>query len=78
MAVADAFEAMTSTQRHRSPMTSAEATKLIQSESGKQFDPTVVAAFTKLWKELELVRAKYKDELEGIHDLDFSPTPKKK
>jgi len=78
MAVADAFEAMTSTQRHRSPMSSGEATKLIQAEAGKQFDPTVVTAFARLWKELELVRAKYKDELEGIHDLDFSPAPKKK
>lgn len=77
MAVADAFEAMTSTQRYRSPMTSAEATKIIQAESGKQFDPTVVAAFARLWKEFEMVRAKYKDELAGIHDLDFA-APKKK
>jgi putative two-component system response regulator len=77
MAVADAFEAMTSTQRHRSPMSSADASKRIQAEAGKQFDPTVVAAFGRMWKEFEAVRAKYKDELEGIHDLDFSPTPKK-
>src|SRR5690349_7311177 len=67
MAVADAFEAMTSTQRHRSPLSSAEASKRIQAESGKQFDPTVVAAFGRMWKEFEAVRAKYKDELEGIH-----------
>ena len=78
MALADAFEAMTSTQRHRSAMSSAEATKRIQAESGKQFDPTVVAAFTRLWKEFELVRAKYKDELAGIHNLDFAAPPKKK
>jgi len=76
MAVADAFEAMTSTQRYRSALTTAEATKRIQAESGKQFDPTVVAAFTRLWKEFELVLAKYKDELAGIHDLDFG-APKK-
>lgn len=78
MAVADAFEAMTSTQRHRSAMSSAEATKRIEAESGKQFDPTVVAAFSRLWKEFELVRSKYKDELEGIHNLDFAAPPKKK
>ena len=77
MAVADAFEAMTSTQRHRSPMSSGDATKRLQAEAGKQFDPTVVAAFARLWKEFEMVRSKYKDELEGIHDLDFSPSPKK-
>ena len=78
MAVADAFEAMTATQRYRSPLSSAEASKRIQAESGKQFDPTVVAAFTRLWKEFELVRAKYKDELAGIHDLDFAAPPKRK
>jgi putative two-component system response regulator len=78
MAVADAYEAMTSTQRHRSAMTSAEATKRIQAEAGKQFDPTVVAAFSRLTKEFDEVRAKYKDELAGIHNLDFAAAPKKK
>ncbi|MEW6687872.1 MAG: HD domain-containing phosphohydrolase [Pseudomonadota bacterium] len=77
MAVADAFEAMTATQRHRSPIAPMEAAKRIQAESGKQFDPTVVAAFTRMVKEFEAVRAKHKDELEGIHDLDFSPAKKK-
>ncbi len=76
MAVADAFEAMTSTQRHRSPISSMDAAKKISAESGKQFDPSVVAAFMKVVKELDAVRAKYKDELEGIHDLDFGSMPK--
>ncbi len=78
MAVADAFEAMTSTQRHRSPISSVEAAKKIGAESGKQFDPSVVAAFMKVVKELDAVRAKYKDELEGIHDLNFAPASAKK
>jgi len=78
MALADAFEAMTSTQRHRSAIASMEAAKRIGAESGKQFDPTVVAAFMRLAKEFDAVRSKYKDELAGIHDLDFSPAPKKK
>ena len=77
MALADAFEAMTSTQRHRSPISSMEAEKKIAAESGKQFDPSVVAAFMKVAKEFDELRAKHKDELEGIHDLDFG-TPKKK
>jgi cyclic di-GMP phosphodiesterase len=76
MAVADAFEAMTSTQRHRSPISSIEAARIISAESGKQFDPTVVAAFRKAVKEIDEVRGKYKDELEGIHDLDFAPAKK--
>jgi putative two-component system response regulator len=77
MAVADAFEAMTSTQRHRSPIATIDAAKRIAAESGKQFDPSVVAAFMKVVKEFDGVRHKYKDELEGIHDLDFAPHKKK-
>jgi len=77
MALADAYEAMTSTQRHRSPISSMDAAKRIAAESGKQFDPSVVAAFMKVAKELEELRAKYKDELEGIHDLNFAPAKKK-
>ncbi|HUN69818.1 MAG TPA: HD domain-containing phosphohydrolase [Burkholderiales bacterium] len=77
MAVADAFEAMTSTQRHSPPISALEAAKIISAESGKQFDPTVVAAFMKVVKEFDAVRGKYKDELAGIHDLDFAPAKKK-
>jgi putative two-component system response regulator len=77
MAVADAFEAMTATQRHRSPISSMDAAKKIHADSGKQFDPSVVAAFMKVVKEFDAVRAKYKDELAGIHDLDFAPAKKK-
>ena len=78
MAVADAFEAMTATQRHRSPISSMEAAKKISADAGKQFDPAVVAAFMKVVKELDAVRAKFKDELEGIHNLDFAPAAAKK
>ena len=78
MAVADAFEAMTATQRHHSPITAMEAAKRIAAESGKQFDPAVVAAFMKVVKAFDEVRTKYKDELAGIHDLDFAPAGAKK
>jgi len=78
MAVADAFEAMTSTQRHRSPISAMDAAKKIAADAGKHFDPAVVAAFMKVVKEFDEVRGKYKDELEGIHDLDFAPVPAKK
>ena len=72
MAVADAFEAMTSTQRHHAPISTEEAAKRISAESGKQFDPSVVTAFMRIVKQFDEVRAKYKDELEGIHDLNFA------
>ena len=75
LAVADAFEAMTATQRHRSPISALEAGRIVMAESGKQFDPKVVAAFVKVAKNFEKVRAHFKDELEGIHDLDFGSMP---
>ena len=75
MAVADAFEAMTATQRHRSPIGVVEAGRIVVGESGKQFDPKVVAAFTKVARNFEKVRSHFKDELEGIHDLDFGSMP---
>jgi len=77
MAVADAFEAMTATQRHRSPISSMDAAKKINAESGKQFDPAVVAAFMKSVKYFDEIRSRHKDELAGIHDLDFAPAKKK-
>jgi len=77
MAVADAFEAMTATQRHRSPISSIDAAKKINAESGKQFDPAVVAAFMKSVKYFDEIRSRHKDELEGIHDLDFGSAKKK-
>jgi len=72
MAVADAFEAMTATQRYRSPLSPSEAAKKIIEQSGKQFDPKMVAAFQKVAKDFEAVRKEHPDELEGIHNLDFS------
>jgi len=73
MAVADAFEAMTSTQRHRQAIPVAVAATRIAQESRKQFDPGVVEAFKKKLREIVEVRQRISDELEGIHDLDFTP-----
>ena len=78
MAVADAFEAMTTTQRHHEPVSTQGAVKRIAEEAGKQFDPRVVAAFLKVAKDFDAAHAKYKDELAGIHNLDFSAAPKKR
>ena len=78
MALADAFEAMTATQRHRSPISAMDAARKIAGEAGKQFDPAVVAAFMKVVRNFDEIRGNFKDELEGIHDLDFAPAGAKK
>jgi len=76
VAVADSFEAMTATQRRRQPMSVEDAAKVIVSEAGKQFDPAIVEAFKKTLPKLAEVRKSIKDELEGIHNLDFSAPAK--
>lgn len=45
--VADAFDAMTSDRTYRKGMPKKKALQIIKSESGKQFDASVVEAFTK-------------------------------
>ena len=71
LAVADAFEAMTATQRRRDPVSLEQAARAIVAEAGTQFDPTVVAAFRKALPGMVEVQKKVRDELKGIHDLDF-------
>lgn len=48
-AVADTWDALTSEQVDRLPKSKPEAIELIKAESGKQFDPNVIAAFLKLY-----------------------------
>jgi HD-GYP domain-containing protein (c-di-GMP phosphodiesterase class II) len=48
IAVADAFDAMTSNRPYRSAMSSEQAVKEIQDFTGTQFDPVVVDAFLKI------------------------------
>jgi putative two-component system response regulator len=50
LAVADAFDAMTSERAYRAAMTVPEATREIKRCAGTQFDPAVVKAFLKLAK----------------------------
>jgi putative nucleotidyltransferase with HDIG domain len=50
-AVADAFDAMTSTRPYRGPMSVEEAVSEIQRCSGTQFDPVVVKAFLGLFED---------------------------
>ncbi len=48
LAVADAYDAMTSQRPYRPPLTHEEAVQEIKINSGSQFDPQVVDAFLKL------------------------------
>lgn len=72
VSIADAFEAMTATLRHRAPMPVSEAAKRVVAEAGKQFDPAMVEAFKKALPKMVAVHKRLVDELAGFHDLNFS------
>lgn len=54
VAVADAFDSMTSKRAYRDPMPKEAAFKELVTHAGKQFDPVAVKAFIKAWKDEEL------------------------
>jgi HD-GYP domain-containing protein (c-di-GMP phosphodiesterase class II) len=49
IAVADAFDAMTSPRPYRRPFTTERALEEVDRCSGTQFDPTVAEAFLEIW-----------------------------
>jgi len=72
LAIVDAFEAMTVTQRHRPPVNGVEAAKRVLAEAGTQFDPAIVEAFRRALPKFRAVLKTWPDRLEGFHNLDFS------
>lgn len=62
MAVADVYDALTSKRVYKNSMSHEKARKIIISESGKAFDPLVVAAFIEMEDEFIRVLEKYSVE----------------
>lgn len=62
-AVADVFDALTSWRPYKAAWAPETAHQLIISESDKQFDPAVVAAFDRSFAEILRIRALYNDEI---------------
>jgi len=57
MAVADAFDAMTTDRPYRNGMNAEQAIPIIQEESERQFDPQVVEAFLRAWEKGRINKA---------------------
>lgn len=62
-AVADVFDALTSTRPYKEPWTVEQALQWVVSESGKHFDPAVVAAFQQSMPEVMRIRELYRDDI---------------
>lgn len=62
-AVADVFDALTSTRPYKRPWSVEEARDWIIGESGKHFDPAVVEAFILAMPELLRIRELYRDDI---------------
>ncbi len=62
-AVADVFDALTSTRPYKKPWTVEEAAAWIVSQSGQHFDPEVVTAFQHAMPEIVRIRELYRDDI---------------
>jgi len=62
-AVADVFDALTSTRPYKEPWSVEAAHDWVMSESGSQFDPAVVQAFDAAMPELLRIRELYRDDI---------------
>lgn len=56
VAIADAFDALTTRRAHKSAWSARQAAEHIQAESGKSFDPRIVAAFIRAIPKIEAIR----------------------
>lgn len=63
VALADVFDALTSIRAYKSPWTDDDALEKIESESGKHFDPEIVAIFFQIFPVIKAIRNKYRDSI---------------
>lgn len=63
IAIADVYDALTSERPYKKAWTEEKAIALIESESGKHFDPVLVSVFLESINELSEVKRSYKDTL---------------
>lgn len=62
-AIADVFDALTSHRPYKQPWSVDSAYDWVMSESGKHFDPAVVAAFNAAMPDILRIRALYRDDI---------------
>jgi HD-GYP domain-containing protein (c-di-GMP phosphodiesterase class II) len=63
VALADVYDALVSKRVYKPPMPEDQALEYIRAQSGRQFDPEVVAAFLAVHEVIVAIREKYQEEL---------------
>ncbi len=61
-ALADVFDALSSKRSYKDPWTDDKIFDVIESESGKHFDPELVEAFFQIFDIINAIREKYREE----------------
>ncbi|MDX2505876.1 MAG: two-component system response regulator [Gammaproteobacteria bacterium] len=62
VAVADVFDALTSERPYKKAWAVEETLNLLQSESGKHFEPKLISSFLKMMPEILQIKAKYEEK----------------
>ena len=62
VALADFYDALVSKRVYKDSFSEAEALDLIREQSGKQFDPEVVAAFLAIYEVIAAIKNKYRED----------------
>jgi HD-GYP domain-containing protein (c-di-GMP phosphodiesterase class II) len=62
VALADVYDALVSKRAYKDSFSEAEALDLIREQSGKQFDPEVVAAFLEIYEVIAAIKNKYRED----------------
>lgn len=63
VALADVFDALTSSRSYKQPWSDDDALEKIESESGKHFDPEIVTIFFQIFPVIKAIRNKYRDNV---------------
>jgi len=73
VAVADVFDALTSSRPYKKAWELTDAVNLLKEQSGKHFDPQCVEALLSAWPEVLLVRARYDEEKAVVEGMNAVP-----
>jgi HD-GYP domain-containing protein (c-di-GMP phosphodiesterase class II) len=70
VALADVFDALVSRRTYKEAWSMEDALNVIRGESGRQFDPDVVAAFFSILDVIKVIREKYQDVSLDLAGMD--------